>query len=133
MNVVSYSEAARMAGVSRQNICEKKKINTEQEGKYPYFKHSPKDGSPGVDVNDPSWINYLEQRKLKNVKKDTKKEYSNSQVNKLLRELEQKNKSIIQFVSICISCAVDYFDADEQQEIELKNIISEKYKEFRGE
>ena len=133
MNVVSYSEAARIAGVSRQAISEMKKINSLQKGKYPFFKHNPDNGNPGVDVNDPSWLYYISRRKAKSVKKTDKKEYSNSQVNKLLKELDQKNKNIIQFVSICISCAVDYFEADEQQEIELKNIISEKYKEFRGE
>ena len=37
MEVVSYAEAARIAGVSRAAIADLKKRNTLQKGKYPFF------------------------------------------------------------------------------------------------
>lgn len=60
MHVVSYAEAARIAGVSRQAINALKKRFENGSPKYSCFKHSPEDGLPGIDVDDRTWKEYVD-------------------------------------------------------------------------
>ena len=80
MNVVSNSEASRIAGVSRQAIQDLKRINSTNKRKYPFFKHDPDTGKPGVDLDHKDWISYLNRNKSKRVKKDKQSKQTNSKV-----------------------------------------------------
>ena len=59
MDVVNYSEAARHAGVSRQMITKLKNLHINKESIKSYFIYDPESGKPGINIEDKSWVNYV--------------------------------------------------------------------------
>lgn len=62
MDVVNYSEAARVAGVSRVMISKIKKAHNNEESIKSYFVFDPLTREPGVNIEDKTWINYVNKR-----------------------------------------------------------------------
>ncbi len=70
MNIVSYSEAARVAHVSRQAIHILKKSHLETKRHYPFFCQDSKTKKVGVDIDNPDWWLYLRKNEFNPCKKD---------------------------------------------------------------
>ncbi len=63
MNVVSYTEAAEIVGVTRQAINSLKSVNKVKANKYPFFIFDPDTGKPGIDIDSPAWKYYFTDKK----------------------------------------------------------------------
>lgn len=77
MRVVTYSEAARLAGVTRQRVNEMRVLNKDGIKEYPFFIFNPSTGKPGIDVDSSSWLEYQSLNDIRRVKRkgisDTRK------------------------------------------------------------
>lgn len=82
MTVVTYAEAARRAGVTRQSINNMRKAHEDGKASYPCFVYDPGTGVKGIDIDHVSWKQYLskntrrrtgENRTLKQIRLDGKK------------------------------------------------------------
>ena len=69
MKVISYSEAARIAGVSRQRINGMKNDNVKKKGQYPFFVFDPNNGRPGIDSDNIKWIDFKDRENYQRVNK----------------------------------------------------------------
>lgn len=69
MNIVNYSEAARVANVSRQAIHLLKKAHLAMIRHYPFFCQDPKTKKTGVDIDNPDWKLYVDRNSSNVLKK----------------------------------------------------------------
>ena len=69
MNIVSYSEAARIAKVSRQAIHVLKKAHLSMRRNYPFFCQDHKTKKSGVDISHPDWKLYVDRNSANATKK----------------------------------------------------------------
>lgn len=142
MKVVSYSEASRLSGVSRQRITNMRKEHDKKIYARNFFTYDPKTGKRGVNIEHPDWKIYVDSGATKRV---NKKKYSdisdskhnvnqqpNSKERDLRKQLEKKDALIIQFVSTCIDVATDYFKASSKQIEEFKGLIAREFEGMDG-
>ncbi len=59
MDVVNYAEGARRAGVSRNMISKILKLHNNKESEKSYFVFDPHGGKPGINIEDKTWIKYV--------------------------------------------------------------------------
>ena len=69
MKIVTYSEAARIAKVSRQAICALKKAHLSMRRNYPFFCQDHKTKKSGVDIGHPDWKLYVDRNSANVTKK----------------------------------------------------------------
>ncbi|KKL91164.1 hypothetical protein LCGC14_1897410 [marine sediment metagenome] len=69
MKIVTYSEAARIAKVSRQAIHVLKKAHLTMRRNYPFFSQDHKSKKSGVDVDHPDWKLYVDRNNSSTTKK----------------------------------------------------------------
>ena len=69
MNIVNYSEAARVANVSRQAIHLLKKAHLAMIRYYPFFCQDPKTKKTGVDIDNPDRKLYVDRNSSNVLKK----------------------------------------------------------------
>lgn len=69
MNIVKYSEAARVANVSRQAIHLLKKAHLAMTRHYPFFCQDSKTKKTGVDIDNPDWKLYVDRNSSNVLKK----------------------------------------------------------------
>jgi len=132
MNVISNSEAAKLAGVSRQAINDLKRVNACNKKKYPFFVFNPETGKPGVNIDHKEWYNYLNRNQGKRVKRKSEINKPDCQVdvNENVKSVNVNNENMIQAVAEIL-----------QQELRLPktemnkifNKIEKRYKELENE
>ncbi len=101
MTEISITEAARIAGVSRQAIHALKKAHIKMKRNYPFFCTNSITGQLGIDIDSPDWKMYLERNKYNPCKKTRKKpsatlEPDGSTVNTFISLLKIMEKAISQ-------------------------------------
>ncbi len=69
MKIVTYSEAARIAKVSRQAIHALKKDHLTMKRNYPFFSQDHKSKKSGVDIDHPDWKLYVDRNNANTTKK----------------------------------------------------------------
>ena len=69
MKIVIYSEAARIAKVSRQAIHVLKKAHLAMRRNYPFFSQDHKTKKSGVDIDHPDWKLYVDRNNANTTKK----------------------------------------------------------------
>ena len=69
MKIVTYSEAARIAKVSRQAIHALKKDHLTMKRNYPFFIQDHKTKKSGVDIDHPDWKLYVDRNSANATKK----------------------------------------------------------------
>ena len=69
MKIVTYSEAARIAKVSRQAIHVLKKAHLTMRRNYPFFSQDHKTKKSGVDIDHPDWKLYVDRNSANVTKK----------------------------------------------------------------
>lgn len=129
MNVVSKSEAARMAGVSRQAINDLKNININGKKKYPFFVFDPGTGKPGVNIDHKEWLNYLDRNQSIRVKKKEKKQISESKVMSCEQNNNADSQNIIKAVVLAVQ---EKFRLNTNDLNDLLLLIDKKHDEIRG-
>lgn len=126
MNVVSYSEAARMAGVSRQRINGMKIEHDSKKYDRPFFCHNPGNGKPGVDIDHPSWRVYVDSGTGKRVNKKPQSKSTESKDSMV----EKDNSDIISiFVDACLSAVKELYNLNDADMKTLRKKIGEIYQE----
>ena len=73
MNVITFSEAAKIAGVSRQAIHALKKAHVKMKRSYPFFCINPLTRAEGINIDNPDWRLYLARNKYNPCKRTRKK------------------------------------------------------------
>ena len=130
MNVVSYAEAARRAGVTRQRINGLKKAKTDGRKDYPFFIFDPIHGDPGVDIDHPDWKEY---ELTNNPKRGNKKDKSRARVrprNSPIGDLETMIQHLLTAVDEAL-VAVLGLQSDELNAV--KQEIKRRYAAMAGE
>jgi len=130
MRVVRYSEAAKLAGVSRQAISCLKKSNAEDKTIYSFFCYHPTEGFHGIDIDNPEWIDYLgkdDPRRVKEnrLKKDTKRQDNTSNEANLTAF-----NNLIDAVEVSVK---EMFDLTEDESDQLKAAILSNYRRISEE
>lgn len=68
MNVVNYSQASKIAGVSRQRINGLKDEHFKGRKLHNYFVYDPKTSKPGINIDDKEWLRYVNDNNSQRVK-----------------------------------------------------------------
>ncbi len=132
MRVIKYIRASEIAGVSRQAIYDLKKINDGGKRKYPFFIFDMNTGKPGVNIDDPSWKDYLDRNKNKRVKKKPNVNNTNQSISKDKPPKTdiKTNKNIIDiFVPAVKNAVIEIFGASKA---EMKRFLNAIDRELEG-
>ena len=127
MKTVIYSEAARIAKVSRQAIHALKKDHLTMKRNYPFFIQDHKTKKYGVDIDHPDWKLYVDR----NSANATKKPYPVKQTKpKPIKSVKQNNASItdmfIKLMKIVEETIIETIDPSEDELNNFKKSILEK-------
>lgn len=129
MNVVSYAEAARITGVSRQAIYSLKKINTEQEGRYPFFIFHPNTGKAGIDIEHTDFLDYLKRNQGHRARAGQEKERSKQAKSKVSKDESGNSVAFQALIESCTESVQELFSPSDNDMENLNNLIMEKFGE----
>jgi hypothetical protein len=118
VKVISFSEAARLAGVSKQAINQLKARHADGKGEYTFFTFSPGDGLPGVDIDNPTWKHYVNRRTANRIRKRGKTESA------FQKDLV---KYIIEILNVTAEVVQEVTGASDEQISEIKQKVASRY------
>ncbi|MBA7525435.1 hypothetical protein ES705_17586 [subsurface metagenome] len=126
MNIVSYSEAARIANVSRQAVHVLKKAHLAMIRHYPFFCQDPKTKETGVDIDNPDWRLYLTKNRYNPCKKDRQR---GSQKIIVQQPDDKTIKIFIDFLRIVEQAVLQVMDPSRGELKKIKSLCMKIYQE----
>lgn len=128
VDVVNYAEAARQAGVSRNMISKLKKMHINKESVKSYFVFDPDSGKPGVNIEDKTWIKYVD--KANKQRSNQKKQITTTKVQPTVIKSEDL-VSKTAFAKAVVGACKEQLGLNKQQLEKLLPLINMKYEEIR--
>ena len=127
MKIVTYSEAGRIAKVSRQAIHALKKDHLTMKRNYPFFVQDNKTKISGVDIEHPDWKLYVDR----NNANTTKKPHPVKQTKvKSVKSVKQKDASItdtfIKLMKIVEETIIETINPSEEELNNFKELCLKK-------
>ena len=133
MNVVSYANAAKLAGVTRQRIYNIRKDIEKGLSKHQFLAYDSDKKRMGIDTDHPDWAYFCEKNKNHpNKKKESQrstgkgKETKQGTVSDSLPDEQENGDKVTNFVLLCLSVSKKYMSQEKYNK--FKNEISVEYK-----
>jgi hypothetical protein len=127
MDVVSYADASRIAGVSRQRITNMKAANDSGKKTYRFFSFDPKTGAPGVDIENRDWKMYVSKDNARRVNKKRLPKRTETQSTEPIEGITSTMQNLLSAVDGAIQ---DVLNPGEKKLQKVKSEIVRRYSEM---
>ena len=129
MTVVTYAEAARRAGVTRQSINNMRKAHEDSRASYPCFVYDPGTGVKGIDIDHVSWKHYI----TKNTRKRTGENRTLKQISLDAKKSEKEKVAFIKNLTTAVDMAIkETFKPNKKQLEEIQALIIKNFKDLNN-
>lgn len=129
MDCVNMSEAARIAGVSRQRLTNMRRDSEEGRCPYSFFVVDMESGKKYVDTDNGDWKHYVEKNK-NNPNKKKPQEKETGQVS--ISDSSDDSAAFSALIQACTDSVQELFKPSAKKLNELNDLIKNKFGEMMG-